>query len=233
MKPAALALVGLAAFAAFTALAHNQAASSNTDAEAAPADDAPAFELPSWNNVDLWGMTTAAIESQSVTSTLTAQDTGAANVRAFLDMIASSEGTDRAADSYRVCYGYRHTIADLSEHPAVTGEWKGESIANLGPQYAGKVSTAAGRYQIIKGTWLTCRNALRLPDFSPASQDAAAVYLIKQRRALVQVQAGQVADAIRLCRNEWASLPGGDSGQPQRRLEALLQVFDNAGGSLA
>ena len=236
MKAHQLALIGVACLAGFAAIAHAQATAANDHA----ADDSTSSDAPdlasapsSWNNVDLWGMTTAAIESQTVTSTLTAQDTGAANVRAFLDMIASSEGTDRAADPYRVCYGYRHTIADLSEHPAVTGEWKGESIANLGPQYAGKVSTAAGRYQIIKGTWLTCRNALRLPDFSPASQDAAAVYLIKQRRALEQVQAGQVADAIRLCRNEWASLPGGDSGQPQRRLEALLQVFDNAGGSLA
>lgn len=236
MRPATLALVGLACFAGFAALAHVQATAANDQASADDgSSDTPdlASAPSSWNNVDLWGMTTAAIESQSVTSTLTAQDTSAANLRAFLDMIASSEGTDRAADPYRVCYGYRHTIADLADHPAVSGEWRGESIANLGPQYAGKVSTAAGRYQLIKPTWIACRNALRLADFSPASQDAAAVYLIKARGALAKVQAGEVADAIRLCRNEWASLPGGDSGQPQRRLEALLQVFDNAGGSLA
>ena len=258
MKPAAVALIGLAAFAAFTALAHQQATAANdlaaqdsppaapdgwwpagssdlASSAAEPAVDVDvAIEAPSsWNSVDLWGMTAAAIESRSVSSAVTAQDARAENVRAFLSMIATSEGTDRAADPYRVCYGYRHTIQDLIDHPAVTGEWMGESIANLGPKYSGMKSTAAGRYQIIKPTWVRCRNALRLADFSAASQDAAAVYLIKTRRALDAVQAGRIEEAISLCRDEWASLPGGSSGQPQQRLASLLESFTTAGGYLA
>lgn len=234
MRPVAFALVGLAAFAAFTALAHQQAtSSSNTDTEAAPVDDAPAFDyLPSWDSVDLWGMTTAAIESNTVQQAITNPNT-ASQTDAFLTMIAKAEGTDRATDPYRVCYGYAHEIQSFADHPAITGEWRGESIASLGPQYVGKISTAAGRYQIIRPTWRVCKAALGLTDFSPRSQDLAALYLVKKRGALPDVESGDVVTAIAKCRNEWASLPGGDSGQPQRKLQALLQTFSEAGGYLA
>ncbi len=159
------------------------------------------------------------------------------NVTAFLSMIASAEGTNRARDPYRVCYAYAHTIASFADHPAVTGEWRGEKLpdamcrgANLSP---GCVSTAAGRYQLIKPTWLACKRALGLVDFTPASQDAAAVYLIRQRGALADVQAGRIADAIEKCRKEWASLPGAGYGQPERQLAALLDTYQGAGGALA
>lgn len=162
------------------------------------------------------------------------QDT---NTAAFLAMIASAEGTDRRPDPYRVCYAYAHTIADLSDHPAVTGEWKGERLpdamcagAGFGP---GCVSSAAGRYQLIKSTWLLCKRQLGLTDFGPASQDAAAVYLIRKRGALGDVQAGRVADAVAKCRLEWASLPGAGYGQPERRLTALVDAYERAGGVLA
>lgn len=217
------------ALAGFLVLAHSRATQpANTTTETVDTLNLS----PSWDSVDVWGMTEAAIESQSMTQALQAPNTEA-NAQAFLAMIAHSEGTDRAADPYRVCYSYRHTIKDLSDHPAITGEWPGESIASLGPAYAGKISTAAGKYQIIKPTWLTCKRALDLPDFSPASQDLAALYLIKRRGALDDIQAGYIAEAIAKCRNEWASLPGGDSGQPQRQLDALLAVFSNAGGFVA
>ncbi|MFY9477177.1 MAG: glycoside hydrolase family 104 protein [Aquabacterium sp.] len=155
------------------------------------------------------------------------------NVRAWLAMIKKAEGTDQRGDPYRVCYGYRYTIQSFADHPAITGEWRGEDISSLGPAYVGKVSTAAGAYQIRKGTWLECQRALSLTDFSPASQDAAAVFLTKRRGALQAVEAGDIVSAIRLCRNEWASLPGGDSGQPQRKQAELMAAYQAAGGYLA
>lgn len=155
------------------------------------------------------------------------------NVPAFLSLIAYSEGTDQRADPYRVCYSYRHTIESFADHPAVTGEWRGEPLDSLGPAYVGKVSTAAGRYQIIKPTWLSCKRALGLADFSPASQDAAAVYLVKRRGALDAVQAGDIERAVYLCRAEWASLPGNEAGQPQRRLASLIDAYSAAGGYVA
>jgi lysozyme len=158
------------------------------------------------------------------------------NLAAFLATVAHGEGVDRAPDPYRVCYAFRHTIADLSFHPAEPRppdnavEWKGESIANLGPQYAGEVSTAAGRYQLTVHTWLACKAALGLQDFGAASQNAAAVLLIRQKGALDDVQAGAIAIAIAKCRGLWASLPGGTSGQPQRTLAELLTRYTAAGG---
>lgn len=178
------------------------------------------------------GAAERAIDSYSVSSDM--QDI---NTTAFLAMIASSEGTERQADPYRVCYGYSHTIRDLSDHPAVTGEWMGAKLpdsmcagAGLKP---GCVSTAAGRYQMTKPTWLMAKRALGLGDFSAASQDAAAVYLIRKRGAIDDVQAGRVADAVAKCRLEWASLPGAGYGQPERRLSTLVAAFRDAGGVLA
>lgn len=158
----------------------------------------------------------------------------AQNLRAFLDMIAYAEGTDRAGDPYRVCYGYRHTIRSLDDHPAVTGEWGGERLpdamcagAGLGP---GCVSTAAGRYQIIRPTWRELKADLNLPDFGPASQDAAAVELIRRRGALNDVYAGRITEAIGKVAKVWASLPGAGYAQPERKISNLLAAYGSAGG---
>lgn len=159
------------------------------------------------------------------------------NVRAFLTLIGWSEGTERQPDPYRVVYGYKHTIRNLDDHPAVTGEWRGERLsdamciaAGLPP---GCVSTAAGRYQIIRPTWLTAKQALGLPDFSPDSQDRAALYLIEKRGALDDVKEGRVTDAVAKVRREWASLPGSGWGQPERALSSLIAAYTTAGGTLA
>lgn len=212
--------------------------------EAIPADQ-PAPDAAGWSLGDPWslggafglgdlGATWEAISQQQESHQVQqARQDAPDNVAAFLSAIAWAEGTERAADPYRVCYGYRHTIRDLSEHPAVSGEWKGEPLDNLGPRYAGKISTAAGRYQIIRPTWERARRALGLADFGPAAQDAAAVWLIRQRGALDAVQAGDLGRAVQLCRAEWASLPGSDAGQPQRRMDQLTAAFEAAGGVLA
>jgi muramidase (phage lysozyme) len=159
------------------------------------------------------------------------------NLRAFLALIAYAEGTDSEAEPYRVCYGYKHTIRSLADHPAVTGEWRGERLpdrmcrgAGLKP---GCVSTAAGRYQILKPGWLDGKRALGLPDFSPASQDRWAVWKIGKRGALEAARDGRIAEAINLCRAEWASLPGAGYGQPERKLAALIGTYTDAGGHLA
>jgi lysozyme len=153
------------------------------------------------------------------------------NVAAFLSTICHSEGTDRAPDPYRCCYAFKHTIVDMSDHPAVTGEWRGEPLDSLGPRYAGMVSTAAGRYQLIKATWLRCKQVLALSDFSSHCQDDAAILLIKEAGALGLVNAGMIGDAITKCSGIWASLPGSDAGQPTRTFAQLLQTYASAGGT--
>lgn len=158
-------------------------------------------------------------------------------INAMLATIKASEGTAGRGDPYRVCFGYRHTINSLADHPAVSGEWRGETLSNsmcsaagFGP---GCVSTAAGAYQIIKPTWLRLKSKLGLRDFSAASQDAAAVQLLRERGALAALNQGRFADAVAAARKEWASLPGAGYGQGERSIAWLSDRFVNAGGVLA
>lgn len=148
-----------------------------------------------------------------------------ANVSAFLATIRHSEGTDEAPDPYAVTFGYQFTITDFSDHPTCLGTWMGE-------HYRGHLSTAAGAYQLIRPTWLALQRLLSLPDFSPASQDAAALELIREKGALDLVNAGAFEAAVQLCHGVWASLPGSPSGQPQAQMTDLMAVFTGAGGTL-
>ena len=158
-------------------------------------------------------------------------------IAATLSAIRHAEGTASQGDPYRVCYAYRHTIQSFADHPAVSGEWSGENLslalcagAGLGP---GCVSTAAGAYQIIRPTWLRLKNKLSLPDFSPASQDAAATELLRERGAIARLEIGDFAGAIAKAKKEWASLPGAGYGQGERTIAWLTEKFTSAGGVLA
>jgi len=161
------------------------------------------------------------------------------NQAAFLSTIIHSEGTDQwvkggvLVSPYAVCYGYTHEITNFTDHPAITGEWLGISIANLGPQYAHSISTAAGAFQITRPTWRECKQVLKLASFNRQAQEDAALLLIKERHALDLVNRGAVEEAIAACAGIWASLPGGDSGQPQRKLADLIDVFAAKGGAAA
>jgi lysozyme len=94
-------------------------------------------------------------------------------------------------------------------------------------------STAAGRYQIIARTWDFCQKTLSLPSFNPECQDQAAVLLIKGRKALDLVEAGNIDGAIIKCAQEWASFPGNNYGQHQNPIEGLLSVYRTFGGLVA
>jgi len=155
------------------------------------------------------------------------------NAAAFLAMISHSEGTDRSIDPYRVCYGYKHVIRDLSDHPVSTGEWKGEALFTLGKKYEHSISTAAGKYQLIHPTWVALKARLKLANFSGPAQDDAALELIKEHGALEAVNAGALEAAISLCVNIWASLPGSGSGQPETAFASLQNAYRVAGGLLA
>jgi muramidase (phage lysozyme) len=61
----------------------------------------------------------------------------------------------------------------------------------------------------------------------------AAIELIRERGALGDVQAGNVQAAITKCAPIWASLPGANYAQPERKLSFLVAAFTNAGGLVA
>lgn len=221
MKPGRAAMLGVALIGAAYVLART--ADQQAQAVAEEGGEGTALDF-----INPWGYVETQLNDYQAENAMRNS-----NIPAFLSLIEFSEGTNRGADPYRVCYGFKHTVQNMSDHPAATGEWKGESLDSLGAQYKGLVSTAAGRYQFILPTWRMCKRALNLPDFGPESQDKAAVYLITKRGALDAVEAGDIATAVSLCRQEWASLPGAGYGQPERKLAQLIDVFTSSGGQLA
>jgi muramidase (phage lysozyme) len=143
------------------------------------------------------------------------------NQRAFLDMIAYSEiGPKLLSESdngYNVIVGGT-LFRDYSDHPR-----QSIKLPRLGIK-----STAAGRYQILARYFDAYKKILKLPDFSPASQDKIALQLIHECRALDEIESGDIEEAIKLCRSRWASLPGASYGQHENRLDDLLAAYELA-----
>ena len=95
-------------------------------------------------------------------------------------------------------------------------------------------SDAAGAYQIISTTWNTeIQPNLHLTDFSPDSQDKAAIFLISLRGAYNDVINGNFENAINKLGYEWASLSSSPYGQPTRTLAQEQAVYLQYGGTLS
>lgn len=144
-------------------------------------------------------------------------------LRAFLDMLAYSEGTDNGRQptnnhGYDVIVGGK-LFYDYSKHPGV--------YVKLNPRLT---SSAAGRYQILEKFAKHYMKQLKLPDFGPDSQDKIAIQLIKECKALDDIYAGRIHSAVYKCRSRWASLPGAGYGQHEQKVEKLIAVFKKSGG---
>lgn len=153
----------------------------------------------------------------------TAAQLGGQNVCAYLDMLAVSEGTQGCGDD-----GYNVIVGGALFNGYVTHPGRSVWL----PRYS-VYSTAAGRYQFLRGTWANLQRMLHLADFSPLSQDLAAVELIRGRGALADVKAGRFDVAIQKCAKEWASLPGAGYGQRELSLSKLQAAYAAAGGAYA
>lgn len=157
-------------------------------------------------------------------------EAGSQNLKAFLDMIAFSELGERlikeSDNGYNVIVGSlpgrMKLFHDYSDHPR-------QRVQINSTLY----STAAGRYQILKRTFDAYKKILGLSDFSPASQDAIAVQLIRERGAIRDIENGNLFSAIEKVANIWASLPGAGYGQHENDFEDLLDAYLDAGGDLA
>ena len=158
------------------------------------------------------------------------------NLKAFLDMIAFAEGTSTSPATRRNGYdvivtgvdGKPEVFTDFRVHPFAGGR-KSKVINSRG-----LTSNASGRYQFMLKDYAHYRDALKLSDFGPASQDAWAIQLIRERRALPLIEAGRFAEAVAAVSNLWASLPGANYvGQPMRSLAKLQAAYLVAGGVLA
>ena len=160
------------------------------------------------------------------------------NVSAFLAMIRWSENKAAKSDieRYRTLYGGAF-FNSFSDHPYITGEWQGAKLPDAYCRGAGLSNgcktTAAGGYQFISTTWKNVKSQLGLKDFSPESQDLAAIQLIQNRKALELIETGQFDKAINILRAEWASLPGSSVGQPTNSLIAVRNMYSQNGGNFA
>ena len=140
------------------------------------------------------------------------------NVRAFLRAIRLGEGTSDANGYRRIVGG--ELFDSFADHPRRRVYIKRYDVW----------STAAGAYQFIASTWDEMRAQYDLPDFSPLSQDLAAVGLLVRRKALDDVLAGRIEQAIEKCRLEWASLPGSPYGQRTESMTRVLAEYTAHGG---
>lgn len=153
---------------------------------------------------------------------MTGFDMNDPNTQAFLSMIRVAEGTT-GADGYRTLFGGR-LFDGYEDHPRI------KITARSGARNI--TSSAAGAYQILSGTWDGVKSKLNLPDFTPESQDMAAVELIRRRGALGDVIAGRFGAAVKKCASEWASLPGSPYGQPTISWSRAAALFASSGGTI-
>ncbi|EOL2862410.1 glycoside hydrolase family 104 protein [Escherichia coli] len=148
--------------------------------------------------------------------------------KAFLDMIAYSEGTDNGRQptkdrGYDVIVGGK-LFSDYSKHPGVYVKLN-----------AKLTSSAAGRYQVLEKFAKHYMEQLGLPDFGPASQDKIALQLIRECKALDDIDEGRIHQAIYKCRSRWASFPpppgaGKLYNQRAESIDKMLDIFKKAGG---
>ena len=123
------------------------------------------------------------------------------NVKAFLDVLAKPESGGR----YNVSVGGK-TFTDMSKHPEMYN-------AELN-------SDAAGRYQFLSTTYKPIARRLGLKDFSPQSQDLAAVQYLKDLGVLDEIQSGdpkKIEDAKRrLQKSTWTGLRKYSDGEASK-----------------
>lgn len=141
------------------------------------------------------------------------------NVRKFLDLLSYTEGTQ--GNGYYTAFG-GGKLANLNDHPRYLKTFK---------QTNGKTNktSAAGRYQFLRGTWDGLAKQYGLQDFSPRNQDLGAVALLAQNGALPHLLKGDFAKAVSKAGGTWASLPTSPHPQPTK---SWNKVNDFLGGKI-
>jgi lysozyme len=167
----------------------------------------------------------ATINAQAYTGKVETQSDK--NLQAFLMLIRNGE-SKLTPDAYCITMGGTASKPIYFTDPAAPDFSRHPRIRNK--QFN---SDAAGAYQIISTTWDWLNKSLNLPDFSPASQDKAAIWLITYRGAYEAVLRGDLNTALAKCAKEWASLPTSKYGQPTVPLAAATNIYTSNGGLIA
>ena len=209
MKPGFIIAIGLAIAGIFLARRANAATAYDPDSFSyGPENDVnPARDDPSY-----WFIS-SGVESMDKIANI---QTGTEDERifAFLAMIRQFESND----DYNVIYGGSR-FSDMTDHPR-------KRIPINIPGYEGKFSSAAGAYQFIEKTWDNLATRLGLTDFSPASQDSAAIELLREIGALPYIKSGNFDQAVRIAASQWASLPYSAAKQNPKSIVAANEFLN-------
>jgi muramidase (phage lysozyme) len=147
------------------------------------------------------GVDTAPDPSTGVSSYLPSTSTGVSGLLNLIGGIEAPQGYNQVYGGSKISTPKPLTTMTIAE----VMEWQRQSIA------AGSASSAAGRYQILRGTLsdLVKAGYARTSDlFNATTQDKLAIALM-ERRGLSDYQSGRISEttfANNLAK-EWASLP--------------------------
>lgn len=161
-------------------------------------------------------------------ATVSSTVAGSPNVPAFLDLIGISEGTSTSRltknDGYDVIVtgvDGPEVFTSYADHPFAGG--RAPKIIRTTPML---LSTASGRYQILLRYFEAYKKTLGLRDFSPLSQDRVAIQMLRERKAIDAIVAGDIMSAISAASNIWASFPGNPYGQNPHTMDVLMAHWE-------
>jgi muramidase (phage lysozyme) len=152
-----------------------------------------------------------------------AQGVISAPQKALHDAIAFAEGTrNYSKDGYNVMFSFK-LASSCNKHP------------NQCLKFGSTCSTAAGRYQFLTTTWNSVAAARALTTFEPENQERGAAYLISTTRKVSVPQdrpmtATEFSNAMSKLSYEWASLPPGRYGQPNKTMSQMRTMYCSLAG---
>ena len=144
--------------------------------------------------------------------------------KAFLDMLAWSEGTDNGRQKGRN-HGYDVIVGGelFAVTPITSQTCHAKPKTQINRRRTLPACFPVGGMPTASSSWKTS---------SPKSQDAVALQQIKERGALPMIDRGDIRQAIDRCSNIWASLPGAGYGQFEHKADSLIAKFKEAGGTV-
>ncbi len=138
------------------------------------------------------------------------------NVRKMLGLISYTEGTQKYGAATAFGGG---KLSSLADHPRYLKTFK---------QTDGKTNktSAAGKYQFLKGTWDNVAKQYGLNDFGAHNQDLGAVALLVGRGAIPALLKGDFKTAISKTGGEWASLPSSTYAQGKKSWKSVNKFLN-------
>ena len=155
------------------------------------------------------------------------------NERAFIDMIGMSEGTMNSAATKN--HGYDVIVTGVDGKPEIFSDYAHHPFEHCAPKVInskGLASTASGKSQILLHWWHAYQSILKLPDFSPESQDIYTQRQLIEHGAQALLAKDNFYGALIAVSGIWASLPGkAYINQHQHTIAQVFKFYTDAGGS--